>query len=143
MPRTPALTFLALAAAVTTAGCGAGSKSTDAAAGAGMRGDSGAAGDRAAQVVRTAADPDGGLYFSRRELGARAGKLTLAMRNPSTSGMVHGIAVAGLGVVRVGPVVGPGATARLTLTLAPGRYRFYCPVPGHRAAGMRGTLVVR
>jgi uncharacterized cupredoxin-like copper-binding protein len=143
MPRTPVVTCLALAAAVATAACGAGPKSTGAAAGAGMRGDSGAAGDRATQVVRTAADPDGGLYFSRRELSAHGGKVTLAMRNPPTSGMVHGIAVAGLGVARVGPVVGPGATAHLTLTLAPGRYRFYCPVPGHRAAGMRGTLVVR
>jgi uncharacterized cupredoxin-like copper-binding protein len=24
----------------------------------------------------------------------------------------------------------------------PGRYTFYCSIPGHRAAGMQGTLVV-
>ncbi|MFX8320210.1 plastocyanin/azurin family copper-binding protein [Acinetobacter baumannii] len=24
----------------------------------------------------------------------------------------------------------------------PGRYTFFCPIPGHEAAGMKGTLVV-
>ena len=36
-----------------------------------------------------------------------------------------------------------GATKTLELTLKPGTYDFYCSVPGHRMAGMRGTLTVR
>jgi uncharacterized cupredoxin-like copper-binding protein len=31
---------------------------------------------------------------------------------------------------------------KLTLTLKPGTYTFYCTVPGHAAAGMKGKLVV-
>jgi uncharacterized cupredoxin-like copper-binding protein len=27
--------------------------------------------------------------------------------------------------------------------LKKGRYTFYCPVPGHREAGMKGKLVVK
>ena len=35
-----------------------------------------------------------------------------------------------------------GGTKRLTLNLKPGKYTFYCSVPGHRQAGMEGTLSV-
>lgn len=39
--------------------------------------------------------------------------------------------------------VGPGETARGGFRAAgPGRYEFYCSVPGHRAGGMEGELVV-
>ena len=42
-----------------------------------------------------------------------------------------------------GKTVSPGGTSTDTLTLKPGKYTFYCPVPGHRAAGMVGTLTVQ
>jgi uncharacterized cupredoxin-like copper-binding protein len=35
-----------------------------------------------------------------------------------------------------------GGSRTLTLNLKPGTYTFYCTVPGHRAAGMEGTLTV-
>jgi len=35
-----------------------------------------------------------------------------------------------------------GGSRTLTLKLKPGTYTFYCSVPGHRAAGMEGTLHV-
>ena len=37
----------------------------------------------------------------------------------------------------------PGQTATTTWTLGKGRYRIYCSLPGHRAAGMEGILEVR
>lgn len=38
----------------------------------------------------------------------------------------------------------PGATNRLSFTpTKPDRYEFYCTVPGHKEAGMVGTMVVK
>lgn len=36
----------------------------------------------------------------------------------------------------------PGATAEGTFELFAGEYVYYCSVPGHRASGMEGTLIV-
>ena len=36
-----------------------------------------------------------------------------------------------------------GKTSTTTWQLAKGRYRIYCSLPGHRAAGMEGVLEVR
>ena len=37
---------------------------------------------------------------------------------------------------------GAGKTARGKVKLAPGKYTFYCDIPGHESAGMEGTLTV-
>jgi uncharacterized cupredoxin-like copper-binding protein len=36
-----------------------------------------------------------------------------------------------------------GGTKAVTLNLKPGTYKFFCSVPGHRQAGMEGTLTVK
>jgi uncharacterized cupredoxin-like copper-binding protein len=36
----------------------------------------------------------------------------------------------------------PAATARLKVDLPPGRYTWYCPIDGHKAKGMSGTIRV-
>ena len=62
------------------------------------------------------------------------------MANPS--GIPHAIAVEGKGVDVDGKTVQKGGTSTATATLKPGKYEFYCPVDGHKAAGMQGTLTV-
>jgi uncharacterized cupredoxin-like copper-binding protein len=36
-----------------------------------------------------------------------------------------------------------GGKSTATVTVKPGTYTFFCPVDGHRAAGMTGTLTVK
>jgi len=53
----------------------------------------------------------------------------------------HDFAVDGLGLVAE---VGGGETVTERLRIdTPGRYTFFCTLPGHRDGGMEGTIVVR
>jgi uncharacterized cupredoxin-like copper-binding protein len=38
--------------------------------------------------------------------------------------------------------VGKGGVSKVVMTLKPGKYTFYCTVPGHEKAGMKGILTV-
>jgi uncharacterized cupredoxin-like copper-binding protein len=94
------------------------------------------------QVIHLTADPGGALRFTQSALTAKAGTVTLVMKNPTSAGMDHGIAIEGNGVDKDGPSVSAGSTSTVTATLKKGKYTFYCPVPGHKQAGMVGTLTV-
>jgi plastocyanin len=80
------------------------------------------------------------LRFSKATLEAPAGTITLVMENPAA--IEHNIAVRGEGVDEQGEVVGQGEESRVTAELEAGEYEFYCSVPGHEQAGMKGTLTV-
>lgn len=121
------------AAAVVVAGCGGGGSSATSSA----RASSGSP-SRAATNLRLTADSAGRLAFDRTTLQATAGKVTIALRNPAP--LSHNIAIDG--VPQQGDVVGQGGTSTVTATLKPGTYTFSCAVPGHRQAGMEGTLTV-
>lgn len=86
------------------------------------------------------ADPGGALKFDTTTLSAKAGTVTITLDNPSS--VPHAIAVEGDGVDQDGETVQEGGTSTVTVTLKAGTYTFYCPVPGHEAAGMKGTLTV-
>jgi plastocyanin len=98
-----------------------------------------AASSGAGSTVKLTAVP-GKLAFDTKALKAKAGEVTLAMSNPSS--FPHGIGINGNGVDKDGKVVQQGGTSTVTVKLKPGTYTFYCPVPGHEAAGMKGTLTV-
>jgi uncharacterized cupredoxin-like copper-binding protein len=87
------------------------------------------------------ADPTGQLKFTSSSAVATPGHVTIVMHNPSS--VSHDIAIQGNGVNEVGPIVGKGGTSTVSAALKPGRYTFYCSVPGHRQAGMVGLLVVK
>jgi uncharacterized cupredoxin-like copper-binding protein len=97
----------------------------------------------ATSKVSLSAAADGSLAFNTTSLSAKAGTVALVMANPSGSGIEHAIAVSGNGVDASGHVVGAGGTSTVSEKLKPGTYTFFCPVPGHEAAGMKGTLTVR
>lgn len=87
------------------------------------------------------ANPTGALAFEFNKATAKAGKVTLVM--PNQSPITHDISIKGNGITQNGPQVGHGGTSKVTVTLKPGTYEFYCSVPGHEAGGMKGTLTVK
>jgi plastocyanin len=83
------------------------------------------------------ADPGGQLLFTASKASAPAGKVTIDFAN--TSGVPHNIAIDGKGKT---PIT-PNGKGSFTATYGPGTYKFYCQVPGHEQAGMKGTLTVK
>jgi plastocyanin len=81
------------------------------------------------------------FQFSRTQL--RAGSVTIELANFGQD--AHDLRVQRVGARHIAgtPVVQAGSRAELTLTLRPGRYRFWCSLADHRARGMNATLVVR
>lgn len=55
----------------------------------------------------------------------------------------HDLAAEGQGSEKKTPLIGPGEEAELETDLKPGKYRFYCTVPGHAESGMETDVTVR
>jgi plastocyanin len=82
------------------------------------------------------------LAYDTTSLSSKAGKVTIDFTNPSA--LEHDVAIEQNGKqLADSELVANGATATATAELAPGTYTFYCTVPGHREAGMEGTLTVK
>jgi uncharacterized cupredoxin-like copper-binding protein len=94
-----------------------------------------------AQTLQIAADPGGALRFDKTALSAKAGTVEIVMDNPSS--LPHAVAVEGNGVDKDGQTVTNGGKSTVSADLKAGTYTFYCPVDGHRQAGMMGTLTVK
>jgi plastocyanin len=91
--------------------------------------------------LKEAADPEGQLRYTTKNLSAKAGQVTIAFTNASP--LEHNLTFSqGPKVIGATPTF-LGGEKTLTLNLKPGTYTFYCTVPGHRAAGMEGKLDVR
>jgi plastocyanin len=140
-------TLVLAAAALVAAGCGGGSsseKSSSSGAASATKTSTStatpAAGGGGAAAVPVAADPGGALKFTTKTLSAKAGKVTFKFANKAQ--VPHALAIEGHGVDAKTAVV-TGGDASLTVNLKPGTYEFYCPVDGHKAAGMEGTLTVK
>jgi plastocyanin len=94
------------------------------------------------ETLDVSSPADGGLVYQPNGLTAQPGNVTITYDNPSP--VPHSIAVAtanGNVLGQVQPFTDGKQSVQLT-NLAPGEYTFYCTVPGHREAGMEGTLTV-
>lgn len=94
------------------------------------------------ESIDVSSPADGSLAFQPNGLQAKPGNVAITYDNPSP--VPHSIAVAtanGNVLGQVQPFSGGKQTVTLT-NLAPGKYIFYCTVPGHREAGMQGDLTV-
>ena len=95
---------------------------------------------KAGTTLSLAANPSGLLAYNTKQLSAKAGTVTITMANMSP--LEHNVPIAeGSKVLGATPTF-VGGSRTLTLKLKPGKYTFYCSVPGHRQAGMEGTLSV-
>jgi mono/diheme cytochrome c family protein len=92
---------------------------------------------------------------SNKPIAAKGGTLTIAAIDgtafqstqatapaPNKSSLGHDIVLQGVPGAD-GKVVPQGAVSTFSVNLKPGKYTFFCSVPGHEAAGMKGTLTVK
>jgi uncharacterized cupredoxin-like copper-binding protein len=143
MRLVPSVSMLLLAGVV-AAGCGSSSKSSTSASTPAPASSAPAttAPSGAGATVSVSANPEGLLKFNTTSLSAKAGSVSIAFTNASS--LEHNFTVAS----SAGAVVGAtptfaGGTKIVALNLKAGTYKFYCTVPGHRQAGMEGTLTVQ
>jgi plastocyanin len=146
--RALSLVLLVGALAIPVAGCGGDDDDDGGGGGSGSGGGAstqpsdtgGGGGGGDAQTLRIAADPGGALKFDKSSLTAKAGKVTIVMDNPSN--LPHAVEIEGNGVEVEGETVEKGGVSRASADVTAGDYEFYCPVDGHKEAGMEGTLTV-
>jgi uncharacterized cupredoxin-like copper-binding protein len=129
-----ALALLLLPAVLLAAGCGGGSSGGSSASS--TPASTPAGGGQTIDIPISGS----GFSFTKTSVTAKAGTVTLNAMNPQS--VAHDISIKGNGVDVKGNQVDNGGTSTVTANLKPGTYEFYCSVPGHEQAGMKGTLTV-
>jgi plastocyanin len=133
-------TLGAVVLALGVAACGGSSSSSSATASTSSSAPAASGGSSKGGLTESA-DPSGALKFTKSALSAKAGRVSIQFTNMAPEN--HNMTIA----TSSGKVVGStptfmGGTKSLSLTLKPGKYVFFCNVPGHRQGGMQGTLTV-
>jgi plastocyanin len=82
------------------------------------------------------------LAFDANTETAKAGKVAIKFTN--NSALQHNVTLVNSSNKILGKTpTFQGGTKSFSATLSPGTYTYYCSVPGHRQAGMQGTLTVK
>jgi plastocyanin len=86
--------------------------------------------------------PSSGLAYTADSATAKAGKVTVNFTN--TQPLTHDVAIEDSSGKTIGKteLIAEGSDSA-EVNLKPGTYTYYCTVPGHREAGMEGTLTVK
>ena len=131
-------------AAVALVACGGGSSdSTSASTQATTTTQAGGGGGGPTQSVKLSADQTN-IAYTTKSLSAKAGNVAIDFNNPNSS-LAHDVCVQTSSGQELGctpQITGSSATLSLN-NLKPGSYTFFCSVPGHEQAGMKGTLSVK
>ncbi len=91
-------------------------------------------------TIKVAAD-ESALAYDTDSLEVDSGKVEIDFDNPSSIG--HDVDVEKDGEELGGTEVIAQSEESVEVDLEPGTYTFFCSVPGHREAGMEGTLTVK
>jgi uncharacterized cupredoxin-like copper-binding protein len=82
------------------------------------------------------------LAYNQKSASATAGSVTIDFDNMQAQ--QHDVKIEDSAGQEVGGTdLISSSTATATVDLQPGTYTFFCSVPGHREAGMEGTLTVK
>jgi plastocyanin len=122
--------------------CGGGDDSSDSSSTAASTTSTSGGSSGGGSTIDISADPSGALAYEQTDVSAAAGKDTLDFTNDSST--PHDVVIeddSGSEVGKTDIIQGSSATA--DVDLKPGTYTFFCSVPGHREAGMEGTLTVK
>jgi plastocyanin len=144
MRRASAVACVAVVAALGLAACGGGgdnnNDTTAAATPPATTTGGGGAGGGSTVNISTPSGTE--LAYDQKDVSAKAGSVTIDFTNNES--ISHDVAVESSSGDTVGQtdLVASG-TANTTVDLQPGSYTFFCTVPGHREAGMEGTLTVK
>jgi plastocyanin len=147
MKKAAALAVLLLASVALVA-CGGGSSSDTTSSGESGGGaekpaeEAGGGGEAGGSIVKIASPSGTELAYTTNEASANAGQVSIEFENPQA--LQHDVTVEDSGgkVLGATELVSEGS-ATATVNLKPGTYTFFCSVPGHRDAGMEGTLTVK
>jgi uncharacterized cupredoxin-like copper-binding protein len=91
--------------------------------------------------VSIEANREGALEYETSSVTAKAGNVRIDLTNMSE--LMHNVTIESASGKKLGATpTFSGGSKSVTLRLRPGKYKFFCSVPGHRAAGMEGTLTV-
>lgn len=151
MKKLAALLVVALASVALVA-CGSSSSTTtttsggeatsEGGAGAAAQGGEAGGAEGGGSTVSLETDPGGQITYTTKTATAKAGKVTIDFKNPQA--LTHDVAIEDSGGERIGKtsLIAESQTST-TVNLKPGKYTYFCTVPGHREAGMEGTLTVK
>jgi uncharacterized cupredoxin-like copper-binding protein len=143
--RFAALFVIAAAAAVPIAGCGGGGDDNSTSAetsggGATQASTTAAGGGGGGQTVNlTAVD----YKFNPSDPSVKSGNVTFNLKNDGQT--AHSLEIEDVNGQdkEIEGDVSPGQSGTLAVDLKPGKYEFYCPVPGHKELGMEGEITVK
>lgn len=152
MKKAAALAVLVLASVALVA-CGSSDNSTTSsesesggsaqpAESGGANAEGGGGAEGGGSIVNLATPSGTELAYTTDKASTSAGQVSIEFENPQA--LQHDVAIEDSSGKIVGEteLVSEGSTTATT-TLKPGTYTFFCTVPGHRQAGMEGTLTVK
>ena len=97
---------------------------------------------KSSEHLTLAANPQGEFKYDKTTLTATAGVASLTLANSSP--VEHNVTIENsAGTIVGGTTTFAGGSHTIQISLKAGKYKFFCSVPGHRQAGMEGTLTVQ